>query len=147
MVMSTSNLQLNIRNAKSEDFPVIGKLNASALAGNQFHQTVMGKVDPEVTLKWEWIDTAGPRVASGKDTLLVLERSDTKEIVGFVWFWKFSQEGKPVLASGGWCPEGFDDKVDMKISVARFEWQNDLLNEFGEFICEFLSRYWNNFHV
>jgi hypothetical protein len=49
-----------------------------------------------------------------------------------------------VLASGGWSPEGFDDELNTKISVARYEWQNDMLDKFGQFMCEFLSTCWDS---
>jgi hypothetical protein len=139
IIMTTSNLPVNIRHANPDDFPAIGKLNASASGTNHLYQTLFANVDPEAALKWEWIDTAQPRVTSGKDSLLILERSDTREMVEFVWCWQFDRERKPVLASGGGSPEGFDDTLNTKISVARHKWQNDMLDKFGQFMCKFLS--------
>jgi GNAT superfamily N-acetyltransferase len=139
-IMSFSNLRLNIRNARSEDFEIIGKLHASASASSQTYNTLFADVDPDVARQWYWIDTAGNAVAQGKDTVLVLELDDTKEIIGVAWFWRFSQGRKPELP-GRWpegAPEGFNDEEYLKLAVPRFEWQEELLKKYGEYICAHL---------
>jgi hypothetical protein len=135
-IMSISPRPLNIRHAIPEDYETIGKLHALALAPNQLYNTLYEKVDPDVARQWYWIDTAGAGVTKGKDSVLVLEFADTKEIIGVTWFYKYNQDRKPSLR--GWAPEGFNVEEDMKLMIPRQEWQNGMLEEFGEFMCEYL---------
>jgi hypothetical protein len=139
--MSISNLRFNIRNARSEDFEIIGKLHASASASSQTYNTLFADVDPDVARQWYWVDTAGNAVARGKDTVLVLELDDPKKIIGVAWFWRFSQERKPELP-GRWpegAPEGFNHEEYLKLAIPRFEWQEELLKMYGEYICVYRS--------
>jgi hypothetical protein len=134
--MPTSPRPINIRHAIPEDYETIGKLHAWALASNQLYNTLYAKVDPDVARQWYWIATAGAGVAKGTDSVLVLEFADTKEIIGVTWFYKYNQDRKASLQ--GWAPEGFNVEEDMKLMIPRQEWQNGMLEEFGEFMCEYL---------
>jgi hypothetical protein len=129
--MSTSSFHLTIRNADPEDFEMLGKLYMSATETDE-----PDNLDPNIAQDQLWIDIAKPRVANGQDTMLVLERADTKEIIGLAWFRNITQNHNPAPGTPGSSPQGF--KTDAKLSAGRVEWQKELSRDFGEFICEYL---------
>lgn len=75
-----------IRIAKDHEFETIGRLHASAFADDTMYNILFHKVDASTTLKFDWIDGAKAGVEKGYDTVLVLERTDSGEILGEAWF-------------------------------------------------------------
>lgn len=138
IIMSTSDFPLNIRHANPEDFEIIGKLHASAMADEPLENFLCAAVDPNISRHQMWLDTAVPRVTKGQDTMLILERSDTKEIIGLAWFRKIKEDRKSELGVPGLSPQGFNIEAKKKLSAGRIEWQKKLSEDFGEYICEYL---------
>lgn len=136
--MFPSPLRLNIRHAKPEDFGAIGNLHASAMTHNQLYKALYGNIDPDVARQWLWVGNAATGVAKGRDTLLVLENSETTEIICFVYFWKYDKNRKLELADPKLSPVGYNNELGRKLTDFRTEWQQELLKEFGEFVCGWL---------
>lgn len=88
--MSISSYQLNIRTASLDELDIIGKVHASAFSDNQMYGVLFKDVDPDVWQRWIW-DTAAKGVEEGHGAVLILERSDTKEIIGVAWFHQVQQ--------------------------------------------------------
>jgi hypothetical protein len=99
--MSGTALPLNIRNARSNEFDAIAKVQASALANSDIYKTLYGNVDPLVAQQWLWNDVIATAVAKGHNTVLVIERTDTNEILGVAWIVRFSEENRPVFRPDG----------------------------------------------
>jgi hypothetical protein len=134
--MSATALLPNIRNARSNEFDAIAKMQASALANSDIYKTLYGNVDPLVAQQWLWNDVISTAVAKGHNSVLVIERTDTSEILGVAWIVRFSKENRPVVPSG-WAPEGFNREEQLKLMVPKVAWQNELLEKYGQYYCEF----------
>jgi hypothetical protein len=124
-----------IREARDDQFEAIGRLHASALAPCQRYQERFSGIAPADILNWCWMQGAQGSVAKGSGTVLVIERTDTKELLGVVWYRKINQANPPNIPQ---YPKGSDEnnqERNDKWSKSRFNWLSALLEKYGEFIC------------
>lgn len=134
--MTSEALPTTIRVAKDDEFEAIGKLSALAFADDKMDNNLFENVDPCATLKINWVDGAKAKVAKGHDTVLVVEKTGSGEIIGEAWFCKLSKVNQP-MPPRDLFPEGFSKSEDKyKIAVPRFHWQNELMDKYGEFMCK-----------
>lgn len=131
-------MPLTIRKAKDDEFDVIGKLHASAFAENPVYNILFSKMGPSVALQWLWIDGAKQWMAKGLDTVLVLERTDTGEMVGVARYNKYNDGFKPALwdDSEVLYPEGFNKEENSRMAVPIVHWQQELMAKYGQFLCK-----------
>ncbi|KAI5453723.1 hypothetical protein NCC49_005538 [Naganishia albida] len=126
---------LIVRKAKDDlqEFRVIGKLHAAAFAENPVYNLLFSKMGRSVALQWLWIDNAKQWAAKGVDTVLVLERTDTSEIVGLARYNKYDEAFKPRLwdDTGVTYPEGFNREESMRLAVPLVKWHQELMGEHG----------------
>lgn len=133
--MSATAFPTTIRVARDDEFETIGKVHASAFADDTMYNMLFDKVDPAVTLQFNWIEGAKVEVARGYDTVLVLERTDTGEVIGEAWFYKFTKDNQPLPPSDAY-PEGFNKVEDNKMAIPRYKFQQELMEKYSEFMCE-----------
>lgn len=137
---SPGSLPLAVRKAKDEfhEFQIIGNIHAAAFADNPIYNLLFSKMQPSVALRWLWIDNAKQWAAKGVDTVLVLERPDTNEIVGLARYNKYDEAFKPQLwdDAGVVYPDGFDNEESMRMAVPLLKWQKDLMDSYGGFLCK-----------
>jgi hypothetical protein len=137
--MSTPAFPIKIRDAAPTEFETVGKLHALAFADDPMYNLLHSKIPAEVVLKWIWIDGALAGVKKGFDRVMVMEREDTKEVIGLAWFYKYCANNVPILLPESW-PEGFNKQEDIKMAKPRYDWQLELLEKYGDYICELFAR-------
>lgn len=97
---SAITLPLAVRKAKDDlqEYEIIGNLHAAAFAQNPMYDLLFSKMEPSTALQWLWIDGAKQWAAKGVDTVLVLERTDIKElVVGVARYNKYDAAFKPQM--------------------------------------------------
>jgi ribosomal protein S18 acetylase RimI-like enzyme len=122
-----------LRDAKPTDIKALGELHNSALADNKSWNLFWGTVEPEVAEKWLWEGVSNGTV-SGTETVRVLERIDTHELMGVMWYSEVGKEEKEELWRA--MPEGFNEVELQKVLVPIRAWQTELLKRFECYICE-----------
>lgn len=135
--MSKNTFPIKIRGAVASQYETIGKLHALAFADGPMYNLLHSAIPADVVLQWIWIDGALAGVRKGYDRVMILERDDTKEIIGLAWFYEYNKENSPILLPESW-PEGFNKVEDIKMAKPRYEWQMELLQKYGEYISGFL---------
>lgn len=129
------------RNAREDEYDAIGQLHASAFSSCQRYQERFSGIHPDDVLQWCWIQGAKQSVAKGSGTVLVMERTDTQELVGLIWYRKINQANPPNIPQyPKGCDEGNQERND-KWSIPRRNWLSALLKKYGEFICASPSRH------
>lgn len=93
-------------------------------------------VDPDVVLQWVWGARAKASVDKGTDTVLVMVRDDTKEIVGLAWYKKYSRVNPPKFVDLVF-PEGFNLAAYKEKEGPMQKWLRELTEKFGEFLCQY----------
>ena len=132
--MSPSNFELNVRSATCQDFLHVGRLFDDAMNNDKWYNMSLEKADREAELRLEWIETALLRVMSGRETLLILELSGSKEMVGFLWFSTCDKERKPVPLTVSSASRGGEQLRTQMADFAR-DWKGQLLQQYGKFMC------------
>lgn len=126
-----------IRDARDDDYENIGRLHYAAFDPDPMIKLVWSQVDPDVALQWIWIDGAKAQVETAGEKVVVLERTDTKEVVGACWYRKYSSVKPPQYPDS--LPKGLNvaefDKMEKRVVL----WLQTLVEQYGEFICECLS--------
>lgn len=136
--MSANNLPAIIRNAKLGEYETIGKLDRECYINTDRHwRLVCGMVDPATWLQWLWIDGAKKGVLEGHDKVLVLERTDTSEIIGVAWYRVYSEANPPSQPVS--FPEGMNTVEDKIVNDSRNRWLENLVQEHGKILFK-LSR-------
>lgn len=141
--MPTSSLELNIRNARPEDFESLGKLYASTSATDDLDNFLFENVGPEVCRGRLWIDDVSRQIAKDQDSLLVLECSRTQEVIGLAWVGRIKHD--PDAAPGntpemaGSSPKGLNTEEGKKLSAGKAKWQKELLTAYHELMCEWFN--------
>lgn len=135
--MSRNTFPIKIRDAVASKYEEIGRLHALAFAQDPLHRLLYSSIPADVLFQWMWIDGALTGVRMGHDRVLVLERNDTKEVIGLAWFHEYSLENIPNILPNSWR-QSLDREVVHQIARPIHEWQMELLQSFGEYICAFL---------
>ncbi|KAI5453803.1 hypothetical protein NCC49_005614 [Naganishia albida] len=137
--MSSNNLPAIIRNAKLGEYETIGKLDRECYINtDRYWRLVCGTVDPATWLQWLWIDGAKKGVLEGHDKVLVLERTDTSEIIGVAWYRVYSEANPPSQPVS--FPEGMNTVEDKIVNDSRNRWLENLVQEHGKilYVSEFV---------
>jgi hypothetical protein len=126
-----------IRDARLDEFETIGALDRACFSINtdRYWQLVFSQIDPDTWLKWLWIDGARNGVVNGHDRVLVVERTDTYEIVGHAWYRVYSEDNPPSIPAS--FPEGLHEVEEAKVNMHRYHWLQQLVKEYGKIICKF----------
>jgi hypothetical protein len=127
-----------VRAARHDEFETIGKLHASAFADAEMIKIIYGKVDTATTLEHSWMEGTKAGIAKGHGPILVLERTDTGELIGDAWMIKYSRDYRPASPSGA-SSRGVDKAEQDKIGIPLYHFQQELVEKFGEFFCESAS--------
>jgi hypothetical protein len=93
-------------------------------------------VEPSVVLDWVWGARAKANVERGTDTVLVMQRDETGEIVGVAWYKKYSQIDPPTFVELV-VPEGFNLEEYTKKEIPMQKWLRGITDTYGEFLCTF----------
>ncbi|KAJ9102061.1 hypothetical protein QFC20_005069 [Naganishia adeliensis] len=80
---------------------------------------------------WEGAEAIAPVIA-GHDTVLVIERSDTGEVIGFTKYRRYSKAYPPTMPKS--FPMGFNEEENAKLAIPGLEWQKTILEQYGEFL-------------
>jgi hypothetical protein len=123
-----------IRDAKRSDLKALARLYTSALANNESWQIIYGGAVSEGVQQWLWESVAAYRTANGIDTIRVLERLDTNEVIGVTWFTEAEEEDKGDF--WGKIPEEFSEEELEKLVISTTRWYMELLQKHGNYISE-----------
>jgi hypothetical protein len=134
LLQASAALPTVIRDAIPSDFKALAKLYTSALANNESWQIIGREVKPEVAQEWLWDGVAGDRTSSRIDTIWVLERLDTNEVIGVIWFNEAKEEKKNEF----WrvMLEGCNKEELKKLVVPIMRWYTELLQKHSDYISE-----------
>jgi GNAT superfamily N-acetyltransferase len=138
--MSRNTFPIKIRDAVASKYETVGKLHALAFAHDMMYRRLYTAIPADALLQWMWIDGALTGVRMGQDRVLVLEREDTKDIIGLAWLHEYSRENEPILLPESWC-KGLNKEVVVQIAQPRHEWQMEVLQKYGDYLCTFLPLY------
>lgn len=103
------------------------------------YDLLFSKMEPSTALQWLWIDGAKQWAAKGVDTVLVLERTDIKElVVGVARYNKYDAAFKPQMWDDSEVvyPEGSDREESVRMSGPLLQWQQELMDKYGKFLCK-----------
>jgi hypothetical protein len=133
---------LNIRNARDDEYEIIGRIHAEAVGSNPLVHLLSSQVSPDVLLQWNWIDGAKASVARGDATVLVLERVDTNELMGLASYTVFDRRRQPQNPKN--YPEGFNVAVSEERERPVMAWVREITEKYAEIVCAciFLSAVW-----
>jgi hypothetical protein len=123
-----------IRNARDDEYETLGRIHAAATGADPLIKLICSQVDPDVLLQWNWIDGAKASVASGDATVLVLERADTKEVIGLASHTVFSPAKPPGYPTS--LPEGYNIAVDEETEKPAIAWARGLIETYGQVLCK-----------
>jgi hypothetical protein len=129
--MSSTDLPTIIRNARDDEYESLGRLNAAAFASDPMVQLLCSQVDPDVMLQWGWIDGAKSSVAKGDDTVLVIERIDTNEVIGLASYRKQTRANQSEYSTDDF-PKGYNIAEFDKKERRAFNWIRGLTETYGE---------------
>lgn len=127
-----------IRSAKPSQYETLGRLHASAFSQNPMYNLFWSAVDPSVVLDWVWGARAKASVEKGSDTVLVMQRVNSEEIVGVTWYKTYSRVDPPKFLDLA-VPEGFNLEEYTKKEIPMQDWLRGLTDEYGEFPCTYAS--------
>jgi hypothetical protein len=139
--MDPLSLPIRIRDAKQSELDVLGQLHASVLANDELWKILWDKVDPEIRNEYIWKGVVSDGVKRGTDAVRVLERMDTSETIGVIWFSiaiKHKQNNKEAQRMK---PEGFNHEDLQKVMGPTRKWQEELLQRYGGYLCESSSAF------
>lgn len=126
-----------IRDAKIDEFETIGNLDRACFVNSdRYWQLVFSHMDPLTWLEWLWIDGARKGVVDGHDRVLVIERTDTKEIIGHAWYCVYNEVNRPSMPAS--YPEGLNKLEPTRIAFPRFQWLKQLVKEYRKIMCPYL---------
>lgn len=134
-----STIPVTIRGAKDSEFETIGRIHAAAFAKDPMYNLFWSTVDPSIVLQWVWGARASASVEKGNDTVLVMERDDTKEIVGMGWYKTYSLDNPPTFVDLV-PPAGFNLQEYTKKEVPMQKWLRELTDTYKEFLCSCLPQ-------
>lgn len=126
-----------IRNARDEDYESIGRVYTAAFLDDPMDQHLSSQVDGEELFNWIWIEGAKVEVAKGVSNVLVVERTETKEVIGLAWLKKYSRANPP--KHGDSFPKGFNIMECYKKENPAQEWLHSLIEKYEEFLGKYLS--------
>ncbi|KAJ9102062.1 hypothetical protein QFC20_005070 [Naganishia adeliensis] len=129
-----------IRDAEIDEFETIGNLDRACFVNSdRYWQLVFSHMDPLTWLKWLWIDGTRKGVVDGHDRVLVIERTDTKEIIGHAWYCVYNQVNRPSMPAS--YPEGLNKLEQTRIAFPRFQWLKQLVKEYRKimYLSEFAT--------
>jgi GNAT superfamily N-acetyltransferase len=138
--MSRNTFPIKIRDAVASKYETVGKLHALALAHDSMYRRLYSAIPADILSQWMWIDGALTGVRMGQDRVLILEREDTKEIIGLAWLHEYSMANEPIILPESWC-KGLNKEVVVQIAQPRYEWQMEVLQKNGDYLCAFLTLY------
>jgi hypothetical protein len=98
--------------------------------------------DPTINLLWKHCTPSSirnwyfPKPSDEFSTVLVAQEQESEEVVGLVWYLTMSHKNAPTVRKVVSFPEGYNMEESTKMRGPRMAWQNDLLNKYGEYICE-----------
>lgn len=124
------------RHAKDDEYETIGRLHDAAFAPDPMIQLVWSGVDPDVELQWQWLDGVKAQVAKGDESVIVMERTDTGELVGSCWYRRYSRAKPPRYPDA--LPEGVNVLEFDKMERSTVAWLGSLTDKYGEFLCAYL---------
>jgi ribosomal protein S18 acetylase RimI-like enzyme len=133
--MSPNVFPTTIRNIRDDEYETIGRLHAEAVVPDAMIQLIWAKVDPKDKFQWLWIEGAKAGVAKGNSAVIVMERSDTNEIIGVAWTRTYTLADPPAYPDA--FPQGFNIKEFDAKEKPALAWLRGLA-EFGSFLCKLL---------
>lgn len=131
---SSFDFPITIRNAKDNEYETLGRIHAAATGPDPMIKLICSQVDPDAMLQWNWIDGAKASVASGNATVLTLERTDTKELIGLASHTVFSPAKPPRYPTS--FPEGYNIAVDEETEKPAIAWARGLIETYGQVLCK-----------
>lgn len=134
-----------IRNARDDEYESLGRLHAATFASDPMIQLLCSQVDPDVLLQWGWIDGAKASVANGDDTVLVIERTDTSEVIGLATYRKHSRTSQSKYSTDDF-PKGYNVAEFDKKEKPIFDWIRGLTETYGEVLCVYRATHRNRAH-
>lgn len=127
-------LPIDIRDAKPSELGALGKLHASAVANDNLWKTLWDKVDPEIR------NEERDGVARGTDSVRVLERTDTSEAIGVIWFRIAIKHKHDKKESQRPRPAGFNHELSRTFMVPTSKFQEEILQMYGGYLCKSSTR-------
>lgn len=133
--MPTITFPTHIRSVRDDEYEAVGHLHAAAVQSDPMLQLIYANVDPDEDLQAAlWMDEAKATVAKGDGTVVVMERTDTNEIIGLAWWRKFSDADPPL----------YPDTFPKGTNITEFEskerpvttWLEGLVKKHREFLCK-----------
>lgn len=131
--MSSAPFPFTIRNARDDEYETLGRLHVAALLPDPMIQLFWSQVDPDALLQWAWIDGAKADVAKGNAFVAVIERTDTKEVMGVTWYEVYSRDNLPKPVEH--FPPGLGVAAFQTVEAPRLKWFQDLTERYGKFLC------------
>jgi hypothetical protein len=142
--MRTSTFPTIIRNSRDDDFETAGRLDAAAVASDAMIQLLTSEVSPNDMLQWAWIDGAKASVAKGDLTVLVLERTDTQEMIGIASYTTFNRARQPQPSKD--FPKGYNVADYNNKELPAITWARSLTEKYGEVLCTYIPLdQWSSF--
>lgn len=128
---------MNIRNAREDEYAIIGRIHAEAVGSDPLVQLLSSQVDQDVLLQWSWIEGAKASATRGDATVLVLERVDTNELVGLASYTVYDRAKQPQNPKS--YPEGFNVAVSEERETPVMAWVRELTEKYAEVLCTCVS--------
>lgn len=112
----------------------VARLHHAAMSSDPEFHLFTSKVDEAIWLRWmsgQFKET----VDGGYDSLLVVEQTDTKELLGFALSKRRTRQNRPTLHNCQF-PNGFNEKELIHISMSGVAFQEEFLSKYDDFICK-----------
>lgn len=129
-------LPINICDAKPSDLGALGKLHASAVVNDNLWKTLWDKVDPVIRNEYLWNGVVADGVAMETDDVRSLEKTDTSEPIGVIWFSiaiKYKDDKQEVQRPR---PDGFNHESLQKFMIPTRNFQQEMLERYGGYLCK-----------
>jgi hypothetical protein len=123
-----------IRNARDDEYQTVGRLHAAAFATDPMIQLMCSQVDPDTLLQWR---SGKSNVVTENDTVIVMERIDSSEIIGFASYRLYSRANPPKPKALESHPKGFNVKEYDKQGIPKLSWLQGLTEKYGEVLCTY----------
>ncbi|KAJ9103787.1 hypothetical protein QFC21_002249 [Naganishia friedmannii] len=92
-------------------------------------QLLASQVEPEELRQWIWEDGAKADVAGGGGKVLVVEKPDSKEVIGVAWFTTYTPNNPPRVPPV--YPRGYNVVEAEKIIIPRVAWLINVVETYG----------------
>lgn len=122
-----------VREARDDEYEAIGQLHASTFASDPTYVKRFEGMNARTVLQWLWHGRAKASVEQGHGTVVVVERTDRKELVGVAWYWKMGESNPPRLPA---YPAGSRQASTNQKSAPYIEWMKDLVTRYVQIICK-----------